>query len=634
MMQFLKGFAFACAILAPKASIAQEVGNFVTETGFCSQAQIEELERNGEIIGRTLTLGATQVLQSRGLNPASTPTMIPPLTALGCHTQVDDKVLVSSSGATSYCGWVSNEELLRATGGVAGGGSLFPSDSATCGVIQALSIADFCEDLNELGEPSRACLDERLSQAVFDTKFIVDNTSLTEVRGQADVSPVQVPLYDQATGEIATGEVTIFNVLRVYRVARGPDERLRLLIGVTGAEILGWIDAGSGTVWYSKLTTFFAAQGDGVILSDIPGAPSTSTLAVAPESVATLLAEGAEFQRYPVLLDRRQKDPLAPASFRPHLEIAFIGAFCGSGETQLCSNAVEPPSVPDYDLLNAADILFLIDGTASMEVYYDLVARAIGQVSDDYIGNFDYQFGVAMYGDYLDIKNVGIGDAMQFRYVETLTSIQTGEEFSDLSDAELFIDDALKDKPEASNEALRLAVLDTAWRGTSPRFVIHIADHGDRVPPNQDLIEALSDNNIIYMPIAVRGSEVLDASENFIRHSQLISERHVLESGQSLALPPNVTYRAGAAVNGDEYQAIAQALNGAIGFGEAVRQDVIDLLFNRGAEVPEVETDSSNFPPGYSDLTAAAVELFFGDLEDIRGDVDIENRTIAAIGYI
>ena len=68
----------------------------------------------------------------------------------------------------------------------------------------------------------------------------------------------------------------------------------------------------------------------------------------------------------------------------------------------------------------------------------------------------------------------------------------------------MLIADALSDKPEA----VHASVLKTeafTWSADKPNYIIHIADHGDRRNPTQEVFNELLRNNIFYIPIAVEG---------------------------------------------------------------------------------------------------------------------------------
>lgn len=619
----------ACTLAAPVAAQQVPPEEFYTDDGVCSVFELQSMPQPEGAPGRMLTLRPAPVFQTLGSNPIPTGTSIPPLTALTCHFEFGDKVLVSADGDTPYCGWIDGDEVLE--GRREGNLGVIMAESAYCGTIEPLRISEFCARLEENGARTAECADPSVRDSVFDTKFIVDNTGLAGDASTAGLSPVEIPIYTLPEDTERSGTITIFNVLLVHDVALGPEGQLRYLL-LTGDQPLGWVDAEAGQVWYSRLATFFKPGGDGEVLSDFPHSPFAEPIAGPPANLATVSARGPEFQRYPVLQDNRamaEEDP----DFLPNLRVAFIGAYCGEG---LCSEIDEAPPPADFDRLNRTDVLFLIDGTKSMRPYFDIVSRAVNGLARDFVGDTSFQFGVAMYGDYLSPSATGPGDAMQFGHPVPLQPILRGDEFAGLGAVDLFISDALQDKPEAANAALLRAVTETRWRGDNPRWIIHIADHGDRAPPSERLLETLGEANIFYAPIPVRGEAVLPASDAFVRHSEAIRAAHVTESGAPLTLEVRRTYDAsGQQDEVAEFEAIGKAMRGALSFGEQLRQEAIRRAYAQqtGERVETSDADSA-FPAGYADVKRAGLEIFLKDFEDAIGVDDIAQRTIAAVGHV
>jgi len=620
----------ACAIAAPLAVSAQSLANFETQTGLCTGQQIRSLvSSEDDFEGFTYTVEAAEILQTRGLSPLPTDTFIPPITGLACHYLDKDNglILVSAETSPNYCGWIDVSTVLI---GRQNQGDVFGENGA-CGSISPMSVADYCADMADLGENVSDCADPRLATAPFDTKFIVYNAY--QDNSAAGISPVEIPLYATAEGSQTAGVVKIFNVLRVFSVAMGPDG-VRYLVGSSERKMLGWIDADSGAVWYSKLATFFAETGEAPVLLDVPHAGENIVVATAPDNIRAMLEQERDFRKYPVLLDRRQELETDPLDKDPYLEIAFIGSFCDTGSGVLCAEGVDTSVATDLSVLNQADTLFLIDGTKSMERYFGLVSLAVDELTSEYQGLVEYKFGASLYGDFTEPGKRGPSDPLQYREEIPLGTILSGREFAVLPDAELFIEDAQRDKPEAANAALLRAVETTAWSGEAPRFIIHIADHGDRTPPSQALLDAMKREKILYFPIAVRGDSVIDASRNFVNHSAEIRTRHVTDEGFPMASGVSQTYSGTEAVSDQvEYDAISAALFGALQLAEEVRRDLIDVLYGREATDEDAELAGSRFPPGYAGVTKAAAELFLG--RDISEEgLSIEARTIAARGYI
>ena len=634
MNHFMRTIA-AFAILATTDVHAQSNADFFTENGVCTLEELDTLEASDAgPLGRSFTKSASEIFKSRGINPAPTDQSIPPMESVRCHVESGDKVLVSSDGNVSYCGWVAANSLLRARGEknfLLGGGEI-------CGRVEPMSIADFCETLISLGELTEACLDPSVKNSVFDTKFIVDNTSLGrgELASVDEIEAVKVDIFAEANSTDIIRQVTVFNVLRVFDAEAGPDGGLRYLIGVNGLQLLGWIDANAGTVWYSKLATYFSASSSGEVLNAVPGAKSNQVIAEIPPNLSERIEGTETFQHYPVLLDQRRSDPSDPPGKKPYLEIAFIGGFCVGEGGQICDSQKSTTQPIPTELLNSADTLFLIDGTKSMQTYFGYVANAVEASSEAYFGNLNFTFGVAVYGDFEDRSATALDDPMQFRMEAPLQPILSGDEFSNLPEAELYIADALSDKPEAANAALFRAIKETQWRGPNPKFIIHIADHGDREPPGDAITSALKNQNVFYFPVAVKGEAVLAPSQNFVDHAKLINEKHRTESGFELAIPANVTYTGEETTPEQEYLAIRQALNAALETGAKAQEAYLDLLYSKvESELsPDVSEDASRYPPGYANVPLAALEIFGFNVDEIKLGQSTNLRTIAARGYV
>ena len=172
---------------------------------------------------------------------------------------------------------------------------------------------------------------------------------------------------------------------------------MRVLLG-KNKSLKGWADLNSGHVWYSNLSTYFSQNGDGeVYLGEIVGSQvnSEDILAIKPPPNSFDVDE--DYAKFPVLFDEK-KGSKSASLFKPQLQIAFIGKFCDEGGV-LCT---ETDNLYNKSLSNlrAADVVFLIDGSKSMREYFKLVADSLSNFTTEYIGNPDYRFGVAMYGDF------------------------------------------------------------------------------------------------------------------------------------------------------------------------------------------------------------------------------------------
>ena len=296
-----------------------------------------------------------------------------------------------------------------------------------------------------------------------------------------------------------------------------------------------------------------------------------------------------------------------------------------------------------YSELNETDVLFLIDGTGSMRRYFGLTANAVAALSSKYVGDLDLQFAVAMYGDYTSRGATELTSPMQYRYLRSMDTIFEEGEFDNLSNVELYLDDALADKPEASNSALYRAVTETPWRGTAKKMIIHIADHGDRRSPPDALLEVMRSNRVIYSPIAVRGDGVIGASDNFVTHSGVIEQKHRTINGSPLAFVAAVTYEneagAGSTQEDVEYTAILQSLRFSMDLSEKLRDRLVEEQFGTQTDpqsptgpTPTSPNEAVLYPPGHAALTDAIFEMLRPDLPGL--DAKPENRTLAVTGFV
>lgn len=628
----LTGIAFLFNF-ASSVEAQQGLESFVTESGKCTQAELDDLGQSQS--GFTYSIQPTEILSVFGRNPLPTDQVIPRITSLRCHYSDRDLVLISSAkGEGNYCGWVRKENLIQfsSDAGVAGADPLSQALGLDedCPQVTPLSIKRYCLIMSGLDLPIAECENPLVKESPFETKFIVFNAY--QNTGADSVSRVTIPVYETYTGEDAAqqrAEAKIFNVLRVYNAKKGDDGIVRYLVGANYNNMLGWMSAEAGTIWYSKLATFFAASGVESVMSDVPHVADAEALGVVPANISAMVSGPREYRRYPVLIDNREDVASGNPSNNPYLDIAFIGSFC-EGETRLlCAGEDDVGSAAPLELLNRADILFLIDGTKSMEPYFKLVSDAVTTASADFLGNVNIQFGAAIYGDFVRPSARGLDDEMQFSTVIELDSIIDGDEFEDLPQTTLFIRDPLRDKPEAAHAALYRAVNTTGWRGDSPKYVIHIADHGDRVRPPQALLDALISEKIIYLPVAVRGEAVSPASDRFVEDAREIFERHLSPNGEPLAVAPLVTYTRGTVNRANEYSAILSAVRSSMELGNKARDITLDELYGRTSPG---DTATSRYVPGYAALTRAAMDLYLG--ETAISAADVEKRTIAARGYV
>jgi len=611
LVKIAMGSFLMIATMATSQSVPNELSDFTTDTGLCDvtykkDIQIKYLETSFAFdIPKSYTTKLTPLWQRRGVSPP-TGSELKPLQSVMCLANEGDKVLITSVDPTDRsCGWVLKSDLAEVA----------QSDlkQAPCGKVQPLKVKDFCNIVKGLENISQrietltsGCNLEGVKDTFIDTKFITDNTTS---RRKATVSTSvltmrDIPIFATAASEEPFGSVDIFSVNRVFDAKQTNGGMLRVLIGEADVP-RGWTDLDNGHIWYSTLTTYFKKNGNKpVYLQKILDASSNQenqVLAKKPPAQSFNVKD--DFVKFPVLFDMRQRDQMTPKRQAPQLEVAFIGKFCEGSSGQMCSSEDNQYSKA-LSNLRAADVVFLIDGSKSMSEYFGIVAENLTNFTEDYIGNPDYRFGVAMYGDFKSRQKTRIGDPIDYEIVMDLEPNYAGN-FDPITNTELLIFDALKDKAEAANAAVFEAANSFDWAQNKPHFLIHIADHGDRDRPSRRIFDALSKNNIFYVPIAVEGEAILTESQNFIDDSKIYATKYTTKSGNPMAVNAIKSY---GDVNVNARESIARALVEATGGW------------------PDLSTGASDgdiLPV----LDAAAKEIFnIPDSDDIQ--------LLAATGYI
>ena len=592
-------------------TIPDDLVDFVTQNGECNitykkDIQLQFLETQFRLnIPKSYIISDTSIDQRRGVSPP-TGKRLKPLQSVLCLAVERDKVLVTSVDPNDRaCGWVQKTDLAQ----------LQQTDStlAPCGEIQPLKVKAFCDITKSISNMSSAtekltagCNLQGVQDTAIDTKFITDNTT-SRRRIDASNSALtmrKIPIFDAYDTERPSGTVDIFSVNKVFDAKSKNDGSLRILIG-QGDKPRGWTDLDNGHIWYSTLTTYFNQNGRKSVylqkIVDSSNGQNNQILAKKPSARSFDVKD--DFVKFPVLFDMRQKDQMTPKRQLPQLEIAFIGKFCDGSSGQMCSSD-DHQYRQGLSNLRAADVVFLIDGSKSMSEYFGLVAENLTRFTMDYIGNPDYRFGVAMYGDFQSKSKTNLGDPIDFKIIMDLEPNYIGN-FDPIENADLLISDVMKDKPEAAHAAVFEAAKSFDWANNKPHFMIHIADHGDRDRPNKRVFNALLQNNIFYVPIAVEGEAILKESQTFIDDAKIYARNYTTGNGNPMAVNAIKSYGSG---NINARESIAKALVEATG---------------GWPDLGGSESDGEIMPV----LDAAAKEIFnIPDGDDVQ--------VLAATGYI
>ena len=396
--------AFSALIAVPALALAQT--DFVSRDGLCDATEYEEITLL-EQSGNSVTVREVRIKSGSLAALPLTDAAIPAFTPVRCYAESGDLVLVlSDEGGQDYCGWIPRDALLRGARTEAGTAATsdanvfesLTSSQFVCPTVWPMSVTQYCEKTDELDEYEALCEDVRYREGGFrenpiETKFLTWNADRT---GSGDRTVV--PLYrEPASGARMETDLSVFTVMKVWDIAPG-DNGIFALVGPNQKSVAGWVPVEAGTVWFSKLTAFFSEMNDAPILTAEPGTPGAEKLAKRPPNLEEMLAGDRDFDKYPVLVDRRDLATIEGTTQEPHLKIAFIGATCGAGE--ICSDTTGDSLTDRIRLLEAVDILFLVDATKSMKEYFAIVANAVRAVSDERASTTT-RFGAVLYGDYL-----------------------------------------------------------------------------------------------------------------------------------------------------------------------------------------------------------------------------------------
>lgn len=603
---------------------AQDPLDFTTADGLCDAREYEAIARF-PVSGNSVTVRAEPVRSGSLAASSETDAMVPPFTPVKCFAQTDDLVLVlSEEDGRNYCGWLKRDALLRnAQSTEAPRTGVLDRNAMVCPTLQPMTVTQFCEKTDALGENEPLCEDVRAQDGSIrvnpiETKFLTWNAESTAAKDRTIV-----PLYSEPNlSARMANDLAIFTVMRVWDLA-ADENGIFALVGPNQKSVVGWVPVTAGTVWFSKLTAFFAPNGTGPILTAPPGTKDAEVLAEPPPNLDGMFAGEVDFGKYPVLVDGRDAATRQNTTQEPNLKVAFIGAICGAEQT--CSKVTE-----GIERLKNADIVFVIDATKSMQEYFALVADAVDTVASERAST-TMRFGAAVYGDFVDPRKRELDDGMQLRWSVELTELFGGDEFDLLPDEELFLGDSVGDKPEAAFAALYQAIETADWRrdDVGLRFIIHLADHGDRTLADEALIQRMKDEKIFYIPIAVRGEFIPEFNTAFLKQTADLVGRLKVGDAQ-FAVPPVKAYEDGVAQSRDvAATSILKALRGATELQDIVTKEVTAELIGRGGNSV---ANSNRYPPGFARLATAARQLYGIDTQNVSDS--IEMRTLAAPGFV
>lgn len=617
-------FALALPVLPAHA---QQADSFVSPSGTCQTDLYEKISAYPRS-GNSVTVRTQQIKSGRLAPQPMTDAVIPPFTPVKCYARTEDLVLILAEEGQNFCGWVPRTALLGGAQGDAG--PITPLNRGrACPSLDPMTVSAYCARKEELGSFEALCEEMRQPDGSFannpiETKFLTWNANADDPADRTAVARYSAP----DTGARLDSDLSIFSVFKVWDVAASPDgEDLFVLIGPDQKTVEGWVLETAGTVWFSRLTTFFKGGAQAPILTEAPGTAAAEPLAVVPPNLDAMLSGGEDFDKYPVLVDNRAPEATLGTRQEPHLEIAFIGARCG--ENQLCSDTGGDRVVDKISLLDSVDVLFVMDATASMTDYFPMVAEEVADIALARASTTN-RFGAVMYGDFLSTRAMDPGAPMQIKTAVPLTEIYGGDEFATLQTADLFIVDPVGDKPEAAFAALHQAITAEDWRADGVRIVVHIADHGDRGPAPDALVDLMTAQNVLYVPIAVLGEFIAGVNGGFVSQTRDLLDRTRID-GVPMGIDTQLTYDAtrGGQSDDEARLRIRQSLRGATELQDVISTQIASILLS-GEESTVAE--SNRYPPGYAQLVAAARKIYGIDLDDVQSSA--EARTLAAKGYV
>jgi hypothetical protein len=580
-MMFCRAQAVATVLLGVAAFVgvarAQPAGTplavdsyTVDEAGTCRDdrlrlSSVRNLSYPASGIGYTFVLNPssglsrTSAARSEGITPALRRFEI-------AHVFGDDprsgKLLVQTD-QTKLCGWIEREALL------------LPADlrDRSARVTRA-----------RLGSGPRPvqvkdshAKEEFPGNTLF-MKVVVQNVNQAgEMRG--------IPLYEEAGGG-KVGELSLFDIFEVFAEKNDtqPANKRKgwyYLVGKRGGEgsfarIEGWLHDEDVQMWNSRMAAFWSWQSQalGFGFSD------------AAEKAAMAEREGKPLPVEPVFRGPAPKqgsapDPIAVRRFPivaqepgfgegvnetkdvTWFKVAIRGAACkqppgstGPGKDCILSEDVDSTRMRWQKVIESmshVDILFVVDATSSMNVYFRPVAEAVRAFTREIRKEEDVHVGVVVYGDYA--RGIASTETVAFeRLVRLHNPITEPKAIDALAGYQKIKEDPLdNDLLEAPFAALINAAA-TKWRAEAGlRLIVHIADHGNRdfgetsneygadgklkstlreTISIEQVAEALKEKSLTYLPIAVAGAFNATANGKFREQTSGLMRRVNIVPGE------------------------------------------------------------------------------------------------------
>ena len=558
--------ALACVILLSPTAEAQSgsapapsVERYTVDSeGTCEDDKLVPfLKGNRPNIGFGYTfvtnLGAAALSRSsaaRGEGISRSPKRYELVRLLG-ESQGSGKILVRAEDSR-ICGWIERQALLL-------------SPEVREGKWPAISTRPDRPSL--VFGPKPLLLKDSPLKADFPENTLSMKVVVQNVNQRGEVR--KLPVYEESGSDVRRDELPFFDVFEVFDAKnenKPPNGRpgYYYLVGKQGAEdgatgkIYGWMHDADVQTWSTRIAAFWSGQvqaqgyGHQEHAQEAWKAEREKRKArfdpVYDGPAATGRPDELAIRRFPIISQYPGFGEVKTVADVNYFKVAVRGTSCKPSDKNCMGvDEIETERVRwqrVIDLMSRVDILFVIDATSSMAVYFPAVADAVRTFSQSNIREAEkINIGAVIYGDYMGGSTAKVAfervvrmhnPITEPRLIEALARVKRIPE--DATDTDLL---------EAPFAALIQAASTTNWRSDAGlRLIVHIADHGNRdfgktseefTAANQPkstlketvsadmVVAALRKANVTYLPIAVAGAYNQVANTKFRKQAQDLS---------------------------------------------------------------------------------------------------------------
>ena len=366
-----------------------------------------------------------------------------------------------------------------------------------------------------------------LSLPGFQDEVAIDGATASRLNAQIVVRAsrkegalIAVPLFTAPDGSRDGGEfryaqdtpISFFSVADVVEVSRdlATGERCEdvrendCFLLLSGAnednrqDLIGWVRGGDVELWPSTMSLYFREGQRNVpyYLTDCAAKKAIGLSCIGSSEGPSGTGShqnvvGNNIPRFPIISPQRLEQNNEEI-FLYEAVAALNVCRPGSGDNA-CRDATQ--TLIDVsrrqnaiESLNRVDIMFLIDATASMEVYFKPVVEASIAFARDVVrgGEVEARFGAAVFGDYL--SSDGAPGSLSYETIASLGEVGDADVLLSLLNTRAIqkgIRDPHRDQVEAPYSALVRAITEseTGWSDDAAlRLVIWVGDTGNRDP--------------------------------------------------------------------------------------------------------------------------------------------------------